>query len=184
MPGHIIDCCSLINLFAGWGGLTELPGLGTQWHLCEAVLKEAEYTREYGDDGQPTSVPLDFSRLIENRTIQIVAPNSDEELSDYLDFAGEIDDGEAQALAIARHRGFTLLTDDHTAMRLAARAEIQVPTISTARVLQIWADSQPQNMQKLPGIIARIEELARFSPRRNSPDYAWWVAHRSAYPDE
>ena len=156
----------------------ELPALGWQWHLCEAVLREAEYTREYGNDGQPIAVPLHFSKLIENKIIHIVTPNSDEELSDYLDFASEVDDGEAQALAIARHRGFTLLTDDHTAIRLAAQAEVQVPTISTARVLQAWADSHPQNMQKLPDVIARIEELARFKPRRTSPDYGWWVAHR------
>lgn len=180
MPSHIIDCCSLINLFTGWGGLAELPGLGQQWHLCEAVLKEAEYTREYRSDGQPIPVPLDFSKLIESRVIHVVTPTSDEELDDYLAFASEVDDGEAQALAIARHRGFTLLTDDHAAMRLAARPEILVPTISTARVLQMWADSYPQNVRKLPGVIARIEELARFSPRRSSPDYAWWHAQRSA----
>lgn len=178
MPGHIIDCCSLINLFTGWGGLAELATLGSQWHLCEAVVVEAEYTREYGEDGHPILVPLNFSKLIGDRLILAVAPVSDEELNDYLDFASEVDDGEAQALAIARHRGFTLLTDDRRAIALAARAEIQVPTISTAEILRIWVELNPAHEQKLSRIIARIEELARFSPRRNSSDYEWWIAHR------
>lgn len=178
MPGHIIDCCSLINLHTGWGGLTELGAFGWRWYLCEAVLQEAEHAREYGKDGQPELVPLDFSHLMDSVQIQTAAPANDDELEDYLDFASEVDDGEAQALAIARHRGFTLLTDDRKAIRLAGRLDIQVATISTAGILQIWANLNPANVQKLPGILARIEELARFRPHRNSSDYQWWVGHR------
>jgi hypothetical protein len=178
MQGRIIDCCSLINLYTGWGGLAELPGLGWQWYLCEAVLKEAEYTREYGEDGQLVLTPLDFSRLISSDLLLPVAPAGDEELEDYLDFACEVDDGEAQALSIAKHRGFTLLTDDRKAIRLAARPDIAVSTISTASILKVWAGVNPENEEKLPGVISRIEELARFAPRRGSSDYEWWSEHR------
>jgi hypothetical protein len=176
--GRIIDCCSLINLYTGWGGLSELNGIGWQWHLCEAVLKEAEHTREYGEEGSPLIVPLDFGQLVANELLGLVAPGSDEELADYLDFASEVDDGEAQALAIAKHRGFTLLTDDRKAMRLAARPDIAVTTISTAEVLRGWAGLTPENDRRLGEIIYRIETLARFTPRRDSPNYEWWVACR------
>lgn len=178
MSEHIIDCCSLINLYTGWGGLAELRGIGLNWYLCEAVLKEAEHTREYGEDGQSELVPLDFRPLMEGNLIHIVSPANDRELDDYINFATEVDDGEAQALAIARHRGLTLLTDDRKAIRLASRPDIQVPTISTAGVLQVWANLHPENGRQLPYILSRIEALARFSPRRNSSDYEWWVRYR------
>ncbi len=178
MRGHIIDCCSLINLYTGWGSLEELPGLGCQWYLCEAVLNEAEHTREYGNGGQFISVPLDTEQLTCSKLLELVAPASDEERDDYLDFASEVDDGEAQALAIAKHRGYTLLTDDRKAVRLAQREDIAVPIVSTARILQIWVSLNPENEEMLPGIIRRIEELARFSPRRGSTDYEWWRTYR------
>ncbi len=178
MSGRIIDCCSLINLFTGWGGLRELSSLNWQWYLCEAVLRETEYTREYGKDGVPVLVALDFEQLTRSKLLQPIAAVSDEELEDYLDFASEVDDGEAQALAIAKHRGFTLLTDDRKAMRLAARPDVLVATVSTAEVLQVWASLNQDNEKRLREVINRIETLARFTPRLDSPDYAWWSRFR------
>lgn len=172
--GRIIDCCSLINLRTGWGGLSELSEFGWQWYLCEAVLKEAEHTREYGKDGLPVSVPIDLGELTANQALGIVGLRTEEELVDYLEFASEVDDGEAQALAIAKHRGLMLLTDDRKAIRLASRPDVAVATISTVDVLQVWTTLSPENAMRLGEILRRIENLARFSPRKDSPDYLWW----------
>jgi len=38
MDDHVIDCCSLINLYAGWGGLSELRDFRRIWHICEAAM--------------------------------------------------------------------------------------------------------------------------------------------------
>ena len=40
MDDHVIDCCSLINLYAGCGGLTELRDFRRSWYVCDAVLNE------------------------------------------------------------------------------------------------------------------------------------------------
>ncbi len=178
IQGRIIDCCSLINLYTGWGGLSELPAIGWQWHLCEAVMKEAEHTREYGEGGLPVFVPLDIGQLVAKGMLKRVVPGTESELADYIDFASEVDDGEAQALAIAKHRGYTLLTDDRKAIRLAASPDVAVTTMSTAEVLRVWAGLAPANVARLGEIIDRIENLARFTPRQDSPDYAWWRACR------
>ncbi|MDT8427948.1 MAG: hypothetical protein RQ757_04195 [Pseudomonadales bacterium] len=179
IQGRIIDCCSLINLHTGWGGLSELSTIGWKWHLCEAVMREAEHTREFGEDGSTVVVPLDMGQLVDNAVMGLVAPVSDEEMTDYLDFACEVDDGEAQALAIAKCRGYTLLTDDRKAMRLAARPDVNVATISTAEVLRVWASLDVAYVARLAEVIRRIEDLARFAPRKDSPDYAWWVSSRT-----
>ena len=180
MNDHVIDCCSLLNLYTGWAGLTDLHDLGWTWHICEAVLNEAEYTREYGPDGVPQLIPLDMSVLIQRGVLLSARPETEEEIDDYLNFASEIDDGEAQALAIAKHRGFVLLTDDRKATKLAQRSDVAVRTTSTAKILQAWAQLDSRNELRLHEIIARIALLARFDLRTDSPDYAWWTEHRRA----
>ena len=179
MDDHVIDCCSLLNLYTGWGGLTELGELPMTWHICRAVLDEVEYTREYNSDRSLTMVPLDMNALTGPGLLQTAQPETDAELEDYVNFASEIDDGEAQALAIAKHRGFVLLTDDRRAIRLANRAEVAVRTISTVSILQRWAQVNSRNEARLHEVIPRIAVLARFGPRTNSPEYDWWMEYCS-----
>lgn len=174
MDEHVIDCCSLLNLYTGWGGLTELHGLRRTWYICEVVLQEAEYTREFDRDGVPTLIPLDTAALLQNKFLLTARPETEQEIEDYVDFASEVDDGEAQALALAKHRGFVLLTDDRKAINVARRADVTVRTISTANVLQSWAQIDSRNEARLQEIVARIEVLARFRPYKDSPEYSWW----------
>lgn len=174
MDDHVIDCCSLLNLYSGWSGLTELRELRRTWHICEAVLGEAEYTREYGPDGFPLLVPLDMTALTRSGLLLPARPETEQEIDDYVSFAIEVDDGEAQALAIAKNRGFVLLTDDHKAARVAGTSPVGVRTTSTANILRAWALLDPSNEARLHEVIARITVLARFRPRMDSPDYAWW----------
>lgn len=174
MNDHIIDCCSLLNLYTGWGGLTELRDLRWTWHICEAVLNEAEYTREYGPDGVPILIPLDMSTLTQHGLLLPARPETEREINDYVDFASEVDDGEAQALAIAKHRGLVLLTDDRKAAKLAQQPDVGVRTTSAAKVLQAWGQLALKNEVRLHEIIVRIAVLARFDLHIDSPDYAWW----------
>lgn len=178
MQGRIIDCCSLINLVTGWQGLDELTSLGIQSHICDAVVQESEFTRDYDDKGQPKLVPLNIGKMTESGLLLRVYPETTLEQQDYLEFAYEVDDGEAQALAIAKHRGLILITDDRKAISLAQRKGIQVKTESTIQILQTWAALAPNNVKKLPKIISRIEVLARFRPPPNTKDFAWWNKNR------
>lgn len=174
MDDHIIDCCSLLNLYTGWRGLAELRELRWTWYVCEAVLDEAEYTREYGADGVPVLIPLDMRELTQSGQLLSARPETEAEIDDYVSFACEVDDGEAQALAIAKHRGFVLLTDDRKAARIAQRPDIAIRITSTAKILQTWAQLDTRNEMRLREVIARIATLARFGPRMDSPDYEWW----------
>ena len=174
MDGHVIDCCSLINLYAGWGGLKELRDFRWTWHISVAVLNEAEFTREFGPDGTPQMVSLDMNALTQLGLWLPARPETEQEIEDYVDFATEVDDGEAQALAIAKHRGFVLLTDDRKAVKVAQRPDVAVRTTSTPNMLQSWGQLDPRNEARLHEIVGRIAVLARFSPHKDSPDYAWW----------
>lgn len=177
MDDHIIDCCSLLNLYTGWRGLEELRELRRTWYVCDAVLNEAEYTREYGADGVPVLIPLDMKGLTQSGLLQATRPETEAEIDDFVGFACEVDDGEAQALAIAKNRGFVLLTDDRKAARIAQRPDVAVRVTSTAKILQAWAKLDTSNEPRLRNVIERISALARFSPRIDSPDYPWWKGY-------
>jgi hypothetical protein len=176
----IIDCCSLLNLFTGWGSLENLRPLPYTWSICEAVLGESEFTREYGPEGGPIEVPLDLTPLIKSRLLSVVRPDTDAELADYVAFASEIDDGEAQALALAKHRKYILLTDDRKATKIAQRADVQVTTVTTVSILREWHERAGVNQATLREVIHRIQVLARFSPRKDSADLHWWLAQLRA----
>lgn len=177
MPGQIIDCCSLINLYTGWGGLTELQTIGSSLHVCTAVAAELEYTREFGPDGMPVLVPLDMAALQRSGGFSVCGPQAANEIEDYVSFAAEVDDGEAQALAIAKHRGWVLLTDDEKAKKIAALPDVCVATRTTADILRTWSLQNPDNEKRLPTVISRITRLARFRPPADSPDHGWWCRY-------
>lgn len=181
MNDQVIDCCSLINLYTGLKGLAPLSDLDVAWYVCEAVVAESEYTREFDEAAGTTLVPIELGPAIDAEILRPVRPESEQELSDYVDFATEVDDGEAQALAIAKNRGFALLTDDRKAAALAA--EVGVNTVSTANVLRAWGDLSLVNKEKLPEIVRRITTLARFVPPADSPDYEWWRNLLDTPPD-
>ena len=175
---RIIDCCSLLNLYAGWGGLSELAGFGDQWHVGEAVLGEAQYIWQFHMDGSKTQVSIDLEPLVAEGLLNAVRSESEAEIASYVEFASELDDGEAQALAIAMHRGFILLTDERKALQIAQRPEVAVATTTTPEILRKWAEQSDGNAARLAEVLRNIEERARFRPRRNSQDGEWWERHR------
>ena len=71
---------------------------------------------------------LSLGELVRSSILQRVKPESEEEIDWYVRLAQELDDGEAQALAIAKVRGFVPLTDDDKATRIAKTSELSVET--------------------------------------------------------
>jgi predicted nucleic acid-binding protein len=175
---RIIDCCSLLNLYAGWGGLRELAVFGDHWHVGEAVLGEAQYVWQFGPEGARSQVPIDLQPLVDEGLLNWVKPESEAEFESYVEFASDLDDGEAEAMAIAKHRGFILLTDERKALQIAQRADVGVTTATTAQILRSWVADSGANAARLAEVLRNIEERARFRPRQRTPDGEWWEQNR------
>lgn len=184
MANQIIDCCSLINLYSGWGSLVQMHTLGFSLHISQAVVDESESVYELGPDGSRIRVPLNLQAMQNELHYTIVRPETDGEINDYVDFAMEIDDGEAQSLAIAKHRGLVLLTDDRRAIAVASRPDVAVQIYTTPQVLQMWGELSAENTQQLPHVLLRIKELARYQPRPNTAERRWWDTHIQSTDDE
>ena len=175
MPNRIIDCCSLLNLYAGWGGLDNLLQLEHSWFICKAVEGESQITREYDEHQQPQDRELTLQPFVQSGVLQVIGPETDEEIESYLEFAELIDDGEAQSIALAKHRGLTLLTDDRKALKIAQSQHVGIETISTVDVLREWIERSGIQIADVRKTLTRIRELARFAPPKNSTDLAWWI---------
>ncbi len=174
MPDAIVDACCFINLYATGdlrGFLTESPW---KWHIPSAALAESLYIRVTTDEGDGTREPIEPHPYIDERLITLVDVADAGETELYVRLAGNLDDGEAMALAIAKLRGWTLATDDRKARRLAG--DLGVPVVTTPELVQQWVKVAKMRPAKVKELLRRIEFGARFIPADSAPGYDWWTA--------
>jgi hypothetical protein len=171
----VLDACCLINLAAASALETWLGDLGHRWMLPEAVLNEAIFLRgSSADGGDPDGPePTELTPHIASGLLTVVQPETERELTAYVDFARDLDDGEAMALAIAQCRGWQLATDDRKAMRLARKAA--VPVLTTPTVVKLWVDALGPSAAELRATLVAIRDRARFLPGGRDPLCDWWM---------
>jgi len=174
----ILDTSVALNLLATGAGLAVLESLGVKCFVCSAVVDEAIYIRS-DDPAQPREA-VSIDTWLPSGAVKVIDPESllEEEL--YVQFAADLDDGEAMSLAICRGRGYALATDDRKARRIAGR--LAVPTVqllSTSQVVQHWAVRTGAAPGELKRILSAIELRARFIPPHNDPLRGWWMRARS-----
>lgn len=173
MSHYILDACALINLHCGWGGLSELRTFGSSWSIGDTALKEALFVRDFNLNGDICRVTLDPATVVAEGDLQVLTLDETPELASLVEFALELDDGEAQALSLALHRERILVTDDRPAVHIASGL-VGVQTIGTPEILMAWIDSNPQQRQRLPAVVRRMSVLGPFQLKKNTPHYAWW----------
>lgn len=174
MKGHILDCCTLLNLYCGWGGLQNLNLVGGNFHVGTMVASEAIFVRDYGDAGELIRRELNFTDLQRQCRLATLKPTSQQELALMVRLAASMDDGEAEGLAMAACRGFSFCTDDGAVYKLVAAERMQVRLVSTPDILQAWASTDPERQASLSTVVRRASELAKFRPDRSSPHQIWW----------
>ncbi len=171
----VIDACCLINLCAVGDLQRWLSSLGFAWHLPSAVLQETLYLRATDNEENPTAEKIDLKRLLEAGLIAECTVESGDEMQYYVEFAADLDDGEAMALAIALARGWILATDDRKARRRAAEADVQV--ITTPELMKRSAERNALLAGEIRTALERIQRHARFVPAADFPEYEWWMSH-------
>jgi hypothetical protein len=68
-----------------------------------------------------------------------------------------------------------LLTDDRKATIILARPDVVVSTTTTVSMPREWKQHNPIEADAVRTAVKRISVLARFTPRRNTPD--WQCGH-------
>ncbi len=176
MDHYVLDACALVNLRCGWGGVAELRSFGESWSIGDIALSEALYVREFDAHGEIGKVTLNADAVVIQGGLNVLSLAGAQEHESFIEFAAELDDGEAQALAFAMHRKRVLVTDDRPAIRVAGGPSVEVRTVGTPELLLAWADADPKHYARLSEVVRRVAALGPFQLRKSSPHYDWWQA--------
>ncbi len=77
-------------------------------------------------------------------------------------------------LAIAKVRGWSVLTDDKKARRVAN--ELGVAVLATTGVMKQWAEIVKPAAEELSAVLEAIERFANYRPGPGADQYDWWIA--------
>jgi predicted nucleic acid-binding protein len=172
----VLDTSVILNLLAADVGDAILRCLQTECLVTAAAAQETLYVRA-DDPSQPVR-PVSVDPWRAARLIRIVAPEGLEEENSYVQFASQLDDGEAMSLAICQSRRCVPASDDRKARRLATALHPGVDVLSTAEILHRWATRVNVQEELLRRTLQAIERRARFLPPQGDAYRDWWVQRR------
>jgi len=194
MTDVAVDACCLINLLAARSVLhlpvregkrskdprrpDKLHSLGLILHVPNIVSSESLYILQ-PDHEDPTwwlKSPVDLEPYFTAGVLHRCEVDPDEAVL-FVRYASKLDDGEAACLAIAKNRGWLLATDDRPATSLASKDGVTV--LTTAELLMKWAANTKVPKSEIALALLNIQRFARFVPRKNSREAAWWLSHFS-----
>jgi predicted nucleic acid-binding protein len=167
----IQDACVLLNLLASERFADIAGGCGLKFVVAARAASETLYLR-HAITGEHELV--DLPPLIKNGLLEVVNLAGEGEQLRFIELATDLDDGEAESIAIAESRSFALATDDKKARKVLQRKAINVELWSTGRILQHWQAKAFISDADLSNALKSISERAKFRPKRGHPDFAWW----------
>jgi hypothetical protein len=157
----ILDACCAINLHASGHMEDILEAIPGTVALATFVLDE-EILRS------------NLQPFVERGLIRTVSPDSEAEENSFVNFAVELDDGEAVTGAIAMHRHWGVATDDRKAQRVFARTNPGVQLLSTPDLLKHWADTRNPPLEVVREALQNIQTQASYKPSATHSLHAWW----------
>lgn len=166
----VLDTCVLINVLATGRFGEIIRAIAPACLVCSAVCAESLYLRASDADGIPELVQLE--PLFEAGTLQRTGLESSVEEELFVNYALELDDGEAMSLAIAQNRKLALATDDRKARRVIAGSAAHLSVLSTTEMMHAW--SMKSDRATVEDAVRLIQTRARFRPRAPDPFTAWW----------
>jgi predicted nucleic acid-binding protein len=143
-------------------------------HVPAKVTYEALYIMQSDEEDQTSLVqcPIDLQPYLAAGLLAPCDLEAHEEIELFVQMAAQLGDGEAASFTLAAKRGWALATDDRRARRLAGESGLAV--ITTPELVKFWAENTHASAEEIGTVLQDIQRFAYFSPRPNSPEYAWW----------
>jgi predicted nucleic acid-binding protein len=168
----IQDACVLINLLAS-GRFEDLAnGCGFRFAISAGVAQEALFLRNPDSVGREK---INLERIVECGILEILTLESEAEKLRYIEIALDLDDGEAESVAIAECRHFALATDDKKARKVIQRRGMKIELWSTCALLQHWQSKCLVSDADMGRALANISSRAKYRPKFGHPDFEWWA---------
>ena len=177
MSAVILDTCGILNLYVSGQFMPILAALRNDWYLPVAVERESQQYRQPdpADSDKLIVLLIDLPPAINGRLLIRCDCTCDEESELYVELASRIgDDGESMGLAIAKCRGWSVLTDDKKDRRIAE--ELGVGVLATTEVIKQWSEIAKPSVTELSVVLEAIERFANYRPARGAEHFNWWEA--------
>jgi predicted nucleic acid-binding protein len=168
----IQDACVLINLLASGRFEDIANGCGFRFAIASVVAHEALFLHN-AHSGE--RVRIDLQQIIDREILEMLAAESEAEKLRYIEIALDLDDGEAESVAIAEARGFALATDDKKARNIIQRRGLKIELWSTCELLRYWQGKSSISDDDLGSVLANISARAKYRPKFGHPDFEWWA---------
>lgn len=150
-----------------------LTGSCYRFAIGAAVSKESIYLRSSDPNTPPEAVALD--PFVSAKCLTVHELSGDREQTLYVDYAADLDDGEAMTVALAFSRGWMMATDDRKARRIFTQETGDASRLlSTPQILKGWSLSVGLAAQELKDLLLEVSRRGPFSPRGDEPDFDWW----------
>jgi len=173
----LLDDCVVINLCA-----TDLVRQIAEANRADfAVVREAAAESlfvEVRSEGGNERRAIDVAALQAAGALVLLELTA-VEIGTFVEFATELDDGEAATIAVAKHRTFRLASDDRRALSFIAERQLAVQVIRTSDLILGWATQARVERAEIGRVLRLIRDCARFEPGAVDPNVAWWREHIS-----
>jgi len=181
-PSGALDACCLLNLYAS-GRLVEV--LKVQPFGCITSAKAASECgyvwAGYDERGELVRESVDLGAATASGLLQIVSLSSEADLDLFVEWAGRVDDGEAETIAVALSCGAVVVaTDDEKARREIAARAAALRLVDTPSMMKTWSEVKGIGAAELGEALLAIERRGRFRPSPKAALADWWQASVSA----
>jgi len=139
--------------------------------LTPAVLGESIYI--YGDDARESRLRIDEELLAQLKLRFRAVSLTDEEIALAVRYSEQVDDGEAQTLAVGATQRVVVLTDDGRAIRYAAT--LGITTTTTLDIIKAWtAHVEPAQVRLA---LRAMRSRANYAVPRQHALREWYAEH-------
>lgn len=172
----VLDASCLLNLYAS-GRLSDIASaLPCRLAVADYVATEEALFVWRMVDGTEEQERVELNPLIDEGLIKVMDLENSRETATFVDFAAQIDDGEAYTCALALHRGWAVASDDRKARRVFTEATEDIVLFSTSELLKTWADETSIPTEELRDALRAIQTGASYVPSQRDPLYSWWLS--------
>lgn len=169
----LLDACAVINLYASRWMEDIVGAVGVPVGVVRIVHQESLYVLHGGEgDDADERVRVDLSPLIAGESLLMLDLAGNDELETFIDLTADLDDGEAMTLALAVHRGCTVVTDDRKAARIATSRGVELR--ATLDLVKAWVDGRGIALEVTRSALLDIRRRGSYMPGRSHPLKSWW----------
>ena len=170
----ILDACCILNFCASGQFLAILKSLPAEI-VVTTVVQERELTTLQKLQEEENDAVLEFETAITQGLLKVVDFASEEEEESFVNYAADLDDGEAATFAIAVHRKWAVATDDNKGIKFMQKNFSHLQILSIPEIIKHWSEQERIDFSVLSKVLNTIRIKGRYIPPKNHPLRNWWI---------